>query len=746
MICRIWEAPGGRSFKKTIDYIRGIGQDFEPHEKVEYELTRNVDDIDTAIEEMAFVASTGKSGLAAYHFGFSWREGEKPTREQVEACLDHSLKALGMSDLQVVAGLHQDTDNYHLHVCVNRIDYRTGHIRPRDRDKMKLDKACREMELQHGFQRDNGRYMINDKGEIVRAAHDPDRPLPLDSKTKRMEIETGEKSFKTWVAGRAGKELTAAVAAGSWDDLHRTAAKYNLEIRPDPKNQGLVIVDRMDPDQYHAKASEIARQLSRGRLEAVLGPYQEPGAKVKELAPLIDYKNDSEKMLAVEPEQKQLYREYKDYEKEWKRFAAERKAITDELKASRKEVIDWKKEQVKALKDSDLPGMEKRARRAEINLEAARRKAEIEATAAEKRAALGEYGEAKKGFDKYLSHRAAQGNEAAIYMLRQKKSRLEVEGKEPGTAGEEEDAKKTPLRTLNDLEIKVSRHGNVSFLDKSGAEAYRDTGRQLLFLGHAKNDPAAIKAGLLLSREKFGAAFELTGSMEWKKLAAAQAIELGITITNKELQPYIAELKKAQGIGQEIKGRELLPRIKEEIKAVDEQIGKNEKWLAASGGIVTAEEARAKAESDVTNGLTTAVKAERDAIKDETRRLATEAAPIPAGLIVRIAQNEEHTTRLNAYLNRPEVQKRIEGDVAKVEANNQVIRDVQTETAEAKGYRANLVKVKKTLEADKKKDRVYKLEAGTGPGNCKQIVNDPTFRKQINQVQKELDKAKGIEH
>ncbi|ABB33779.1 Relaxase/mobilization nuclease family protein [Geobacter metallireducens RCH3] len=742
MISRVWDAPGGRSFSATIKYIRGLGKDFEPHEKVEYELTRNVDDINTAIEEMEFVESTGKSAHAAYHFGFSWREGEKPTREEIEACFDHALKALGMEDLQAVAGFHRDTDNYHLHICINRIDYRTGHVRPIDKDRMKLDKACREMELQHGFERDNGSYMINDKGEIVKKSHDPDRPFSLDQGNRRREIETGEKSFKTWAKERAGKDLTAALADGSWDDLHRAAAKYNLDIRPDPKNQGLVIVDRNDPDQYHAKASEIARQLSRGRLEKALGPYQEPTARVKDLAPVIDYKSDTEKMIAVEPEQKQLYREFKDYQEEWKHHAEERKAITAELTAGRKEIIEWKKEQVKALKESDLPGIEKRAQRAAINLGAARRKAEIEDRAAEKRAALGEFGEAKKGWDKYLVERANKGNEAAIYMLRQKKNRLEVEAPEPGTTGEEEAAKKTPLTTLKDLEIKVSRHGNVSFLDKSGAEAYRDTGRQLLFLGHSKNDPAAIKAGLLLSQEKFGRSFELTGSTAWKRLAAAEAVKLGIEITNKELQPYIAELKKAQGIGQQIKGRELLPEIRDEIKIITAKIDQGEKWLAEKGQIDGKTDARRVAEQTATKGISEAIKKERTDLDAEALKLATDMAGGKVSTInreeltARLATNEVNTARLHSYLERPEVQKQVQAEEAKINA-------VDQETREARAYRADLKKIEKTLAADPKKDRAYKLEPGTDPRDRRQIVKD--IQQQINRVQKDIDRGKGMD-
>jgi len=55
------------------------------------------------------------------HFVLSLREGEKPTPEQVEEMITIWLRELGLSDCQIIYGLHEDTDNYHLHIAVNRM-------------------------------------------------------------------------------------------------------------------------------------------------------------------------------------------------------------------------------------------------------------------------------------------------------------------------------------------------------------------------------------------------------------------------------------------------------------------------------------------------------------------------------------------------------------------------------------------------------------------------------------------------
>lgn len=195
---------------------------------------------------------------------------------------------------------------------------------------------------------------------------------------------------------------------------------------------------------------------------------------------------------------------------------------------------------------------------------------------------------------------------------------------------------------------------------------------------------------------------------------------------------------------QAIKGVELLPRIKKQIEGIDAEIAKNEKWLATAGRIVTAEEARAEAASKITNGLTEAINKERLEIREETRRLAVGESTISSqALAERVAGVEVNAARLERYLQQPEVQKQIEAYVDKCQENNKIIEYTQYATAEAKGYRAELTKVEKTLAKDKKKDRVYKLEAGIDPSNCRQIVNSPDFLKQLVAVQKQIDHPRG---
>ena len=72
-------------------------------------------------EMIALSEDATRSKNTVEHFVLSLREGEKPTPEQVEEMITIWLRELGLSDCQIIYGLHEDTDNYHLHIAVNRM-------------------------------------------------------------------------------------------------------------------------------------------------------------------------------------------------------------------------------------------------------------------------------------------------------------------------------------------------------------------------------------------------------------------------------------------------------------------------------------------------------------------------------------------------------------------------------------------------------------------------------------------------
>lgn len=72
-------------------------------------------------EMIALAMEAVRSVAPVTHWVLSWREGEIPTPKQVEEAVSIFLNEQGLSEHQAIYALHQDTDNIHLHMAVNRV-------------------------------------------------------------------------------------------------------------------------------------------------------------------------------------------------------------------------------------------------------------------------------------------------------------------------------------------------------------------------------------------------------------------------------------------------------------------------------------------------------------------------------------------------------------------------------------------------------------------------------------------------
>jgi Relaxase/Mobilisation nuclease domain len=90
-----------------------------------------------------------------YHLVVSFPEAEKPTRAQLEDIEDTICAAIGFAEHQRVSAVHQNTDNLHLHVAINKVHPRTLRIVEPWYDHYRLQEICVELEIRHGLTRTN---------------------------------------------------------------------------------------------------------------------------------------------------------------------------------------------------------------------------------------------------------------------------------------------------------------------------------------------------------------------------------------------------------------------------------------------------------------------------------------------------------------------------------------------------------------------------------------------------------------
>jgi len=283
------DRPAGREFDELVRYV-GREDTLDPltgevSAKAIAIETQGVASLRTAAAEMEAVASQCRRlrAPADYHLVVSWHENEHPTPEQAFAAGRHALAALGMESHQYVMAVHGDTANAHLHVAVNRVDPETYRAVSPFRDYIKLDRAMREIELEQRWSHDRGPTVVREiegrEPEVVLAFKEQthgrdhgrgiDEPAPITQKARDFAAWSGDRPFTEWVreAAPALKATLARDGVGI-DDVQRTLADYGLELQR--KGSGLVVVHH-DDQELVAKASQVARFLSREQLEQRVG-------------------------------------------------------------------------------------------------------------------------------------------------------------------------------------------------------------------------------------------------------------------------------------------------------------------------------------------------------------------------------------------------------------------------------------------------------------------------------------------
>ena len=249
-----------------------------------------------AAEMLALAEDAVRTRDPINHYVLSWREGERPTPQQVEEAVDILVDEMGIEEHQLIYGLHADTDNWHLHVMVNRAyeDEETDRVKVRKINRgYDIDAVHRvgaRIEWAQGWEVEaNKRHRVLADGTLERTVRKETELAPGGPGQQQLDRErrTGEKS-----AVRSASELAAPIIAKaeSWEKLHAGLAERGLRYeRSDRARTGAVVTI----GEVTVKASRVSREATLRKLELRLGPYRpsdpsrERPVEPKDAAPLI---------------------------------------------------------------------------------------------------------------------------------------------------------------------------------------------------------------------------------------------------------------------------------------------------------------------------------------------------------------------------------------------------------------------------------------------------------------------------
>lgn len=507
---------GKSSFKDLVNYIAAHNE-----EKILFTEIRGFDVSPRGerevIEEMESLASMNKRvSDAVFHGVLSFREGEIPTREQIDQAVDIYLKEMGLESCQCYFGVHQNTKNIHVHLCVNRIDPVTHlAVDPAGGPWKKANElASRKIELAQGWTIENSgvHYGVMDgeiyergggKGAVLKAS--------LSGKARDYENYTAEKS-----AERIAKDDLAPILfdkkVKTWDELHRKLAEKGAEFKRSGSGAVLVIGD------ICVKVSSVSQRLSLKKLEKRLGAFEG--------------KNEGIEVASCEPQPLRETTGIREYMKAKSEFYEKKRDIDDEFrnykKETRRELRERQKEERKEMYGPcgtwKGKGAQLNAVRAELALRQALEKQRLEEHIAEM-----EKRRPRLCFPSYRDWETERGRKKVAELWRYRET---IEGVVTG------DRYVAPRQSRGLLRYGTSwdgKTGALSFVLENSV-AFVDRGKRIDVF-EWRNEKVILDV-LMMAQEKWGRV-TVHGSQQYKEACVEVAIKNNIQIRNPELQELI---------------------------------------------------------------------------------------------------------------------------------------------------------------------------------------------------------------
>jgi hypothetical protein len=170
-------------------------------------------------------------------------------------------------------------------VC-NTVHPITGKVWSKSNDHLRIEKACREIELAQGWSHDRGRFDfdVSADGAVAlkpnpeawdkkQAARDAGQ-RPKTSGARKFEKSIGIESFEHSIPNALKARFAEVVAsARDWQGLHAELGALGLRYYRAGSGARIGILGSTE----FAKASAFGSKFSIGRMEARLGAYEDPG-------------------------------------------------------------------------------------------------------------------------------------------------------------------------------------------------------------------------------------------------------------------------------------------------------------------------------------------------------------------------------------------------------------------------------------------------------------------------------------
>lgn len=430
-----------------------------------------------------------------YHLLLSFRAGEEPTPETLRKIEKEISAALGYAEHQRIAVVHNDTDNLHMHIAINKVhpDKLTVH-QPR-RDFKILADTCAHLEKKYFLTVDNHERR-------------DDIPLPAPD----MEHLSGMESLESWMKRECLDNLKSAQ---NWQAFHTVLAEHGLTIQQ--RGNGFVF---STPDKITVKASSIDRSFSKSNLVKSFGEFEPPSG----ISNVTIKKRYSKSPLHTDSESKSLFSEFQESmtRREIKRNDA--LALLSEERGERSSALRAiYKTETELIRRSGWSATRK-LRFEAAKLEHKQRMGELAQEMRERRKAVFAESGRLPWLD-WLRKEAESGREDAIKALRARAYGLAKKFNAPGISGENKGNTAT-IDSSNTIDV-VTKKGTVLY--QVGKEIVRHDADGYTVSQESSSDTAIM--ALTMAKRRFGNTLTITGDAEFKEKMISAAVTSGMKVS-----------------------------------------------------------------------------------------------------------------------------------------------------------------------------------------------------------------------
>jgi hypothetical protein len=483
------------SFASLVSYLTGKQ---DKHERTGQVRATNCegDGLEVATLEVLNTQALNTRSLAdkTYHLIISFRDGEEPEKDTLAAIEDCICEGLGFTGHQRVSVVHHDTDNVHMHLAINKIHPSRYTIHEPFHAYRTLAKLCEKIEHDFHLQKDNHTA----------------RKVGAENRASDMEHHAGIESLLGWVQRECKERM---LSAQSWEQLQAVLAENGLHLHP--RANGLVITTS---DGTTIKASSVAREFSKPRLEQRFGPFEPVPQRDAAHNPARRY---DKKPLTARGDTSALYAKYQGVQAQ---VAAMRKRTLEQARTRKERRIEAAIRSVQlkrtAIRFAAMPRIAKNMAYNALTRALRREIAEIKRESRLERQRIGQQLHRRQWVD-WLRHQAEAGDIRALAVLRGRKQARDANGNTI-------DGRCLAQRAANPSgQNSVTKKGTIIY--RTGAGAVRDDGDKLKISIGA--DQATMRAALRMAIERYGSRIAVNGSDTFKEQIRAAALAENVSVT-----------------------------------------------------------------------------------------------------------------------------------------------------------------------------------------------------------------------